>query len=122
MKTISINGQDMTKFSTPHKDYRVAYKKISGGSSGYMMDGSYTEDTVSVKAQIVWTLLPMKDAEYQAFLKSIYKNTYATVYYYDPRYGYRTIEAMYELGEAQCVTDLIDGDRWILSPISLTER
>lgn len=112
----------MTRFSAHHKDYAVLYKKISGGSAGYMMDGSYTEDTIAVKAQIQWQLMPMKEEDFQALMRTLYNKPYAMVYYYDPRSGYRTMEAMYEVGMAEYMDNLVGGNYWKMPPIVFTER
>ena len=50
-KTIKINNVDFTAYFTP-VGYKVAHKKIKGPNEGYMLDGSFTEDILAIKAVI----------------------------------------------------------------------
>ena len=93
-KTIKINGIDITSYFTP-AGYSVEYKKITGSNSGYMLDGSYTEDVLARKAVVVLPCMPLKEADLSALLSNIYQDDYVTVYFFDPqKQAYRTMEAI----------------------------
>lgn len=90
-KTIKINNIDFTPCFTP-VGYRVTHKKITGPNSGYMLDGSYVEDVLAVKAIITCTCMPLGEPQYNALLKQLYSGK-LNVYFYDPRTGgYRTAD------------------------------
>lgn len=92
-KQIKINNVDYTGFFTP-TGYTVSYKKVRGPNSGYMLDGSYTDDVVAVKAVITTICMPLNETQLQKFLTAA-SDTYVNVYFYDPRLGtYRTAEMM----------------------------
>lgn len=93
-KTIKINGKDCTDLFTP-VGYGVQYKKIMGNNSGYMLDGSYTEDVLARKAVVVLSCMPLQEADLSALLSNIYQDDYVTVYFFDPqKQAYRTMEAV----------------------------
>lgn len=92
-KAIAINGQDFTSLFTP-TGYTVSYIKRRGSNAGPMLDGSYTDDVLAVKAVVTCTCMPTSDAQIQPLLTLI-ASTYVNVYFYDPRHGgYRTMSAM----------------------------
>lgn len=91
-KTIRINGTNYTSLFTP-TGYTVSYIKRRGPNAGQMMDGSYTDDVRAVKAVVTCVCMPTNEAQLAALLAEL-AGTYVTVYYFDPREGYRTMEAM----------------------------
>lgn len=92
-KTIKINGVNYTNFFTP-TGYTVFYKKIHGKNSGYMLDGSYTDDVLDTKAVITCICMPMNEDQLSDFLIAI-SDTYLQVEFYDPKEkAYRTAEMM----------------------------
>lgn len=92
-KTIKLNGVDYTDIFTP-TGYTVSYKKIRGNNSGYMLDGSYTDDVRAIKSVITCTCMPTNEDQLSQLLVSI-SNTYVSVYFYDPREKtYRTADMM----------------------------
>lgn len=92
-KTIKINGIDYTDFFTP-TGYSVSYQKIRGSNSGYMMDGSYTDDVLATKAVITGVCMPLNEARLSDFLVAV-ADTYVDVYFYDPKLRtYRNAEMM----------------------------
>ena len=92
-KTIKINGVDFTDDTTP-TGYSVSYKKIRGKNSGYMLDGSYTDDVLDRKAVITYPCMPSTEERLSALLLAI-ADTYVDVEFYDPEIkGYRTAEMM----------------------------
>lgn len=90
-KTIEINSVDVSsKF--PRFGYTVTYTKIHGANEGTMLDGSFHEDIIGLKAIIDLKLIPQSEAAMQAFITSLYSTDYPQVYYFDPKTGqYRTI-------------------------------
>lgn len=92
-KTIAINGVNYTDMFTP-TGYMVSYQKRRGNNSGTMLDGSYVDDVLAVKAVVTCTCMPTNEMKLQQLL-IVLSNTYVTVYYFDPRVGtYRTMTAM----------------------------
>lgn len=92
-KAIKINGVDFTDLFTP-TGYIVDYKKIRGPNSGYMLDGSYTDDVLAVKSVITCTCMPMGESDLTKLLSEI-SGEYANVYFFDPKEnGYRTAEML----------------------------
>ena len=84
-KTIKINGVDFTDFFTP-VGYKVKHKKITGPNSGYMLDGSYVEDVLAVKAIITCTCMPLSETQLSTLLTQLYGDA-LSVYFYDPQTG-----------------------------------
>ncbi len=121
-KTIKINGIDYTDFFTP-VGYSVSYKKIRGNNSGYMMDGSYTDDVRAIKAVITCICMPLDESKLSKLLTSI-AETYVTVYFYDPKVGQYRESKMMPSEPTQkfkgSSADLID--YWTGTVIQLTER
>lgn len=96
-KTIQINGTDYTNLF-PKTGYTVGYTKVHGANEGTMLDGSYTEDTIAVKAVVSSPLMPLTSAQQNAFLSDLFSDDYATVYYFDPKKNaYRTAVMLYEV-------------------------
>lgn len=121
-KTIKINGIDYTDYFTP-VGYSVSYKKIRGNNSGYMLDGSYTDDVYAIKAVITCICMPLDETKLSKLLTSI-AETYVTVYFYDPRLrAYREAEMMPSEPNQKFKgsgANLID--YWTGTIIQLTER
>jgi len=121
-KTLKINGIDYTDCFTP-VGYSVSYKKIRGNSSGYMMDGSYTDDVRAIKAVITCICMPLDERKLSRFLTAI-AETYVAVYFYDPKAGqYREAEMMPSDPNQKFKgsgADLMD--YWTGTVIQLTER
>ena len=93
MKTIAINGKDYSDIFT-REGYIVSYIKRRGQNSGIMLDGSYTDDVLAVKAVVTCYCMPTNESQLQELLTAI-SETYVTLRYYDPKNGeYRTITAM----------------------------
>ena len=100
-KTIQINGTDYTSYF-PQRGYEVTYTKVHGSNEGVMLDGSYTEDTIAVKAVVSSPLLPLTADQQSAFLADLFSDDYATVYYFDPKKNaYRTAVMLYEVQSTQ---------------------
>ena len=92
-KRLWTNGVEITSALTP-TGYTVSYIKRRGNNSGVMMDGSYTDDVLAVKAVVTCYCMPTKESVLQQLL-TMTANTYVTVKFYDPqRGGYRTMNAM----------------------------
>lgn len=88
-KTIKINGIDFTDYFTP-SGYKVTHKKIEGPNKGYMLDGSYTEDILAIKAVITCTCMPLSETKLNTLLSQLYSGV-LSVYFFDPKTGgYRT--------------------------------
>lgn len=121
-KTIKINGIDYTDFFTP-TGYSVSYKKIRGAHSGYMLDGSYTDDVLDTKAVITCICMPTNESRLAEILIET-SNVYVDVEFYDPKIGkYRTAEMMPSDPNQKYKgtgTDLLD--YWTGTVIQFTER
>lgn len=90
-KAIKINSADFTAYFTP-VGYKVKHKKIKGPNEGYMLDGSFTEDTLAVKAVVTCTCMPLTETQFNTLLTQLYSGT-LSVYFYDPKTGgYRTAD------------------------------
>lgn len=121
-KVIKINGTDYTDFFTP-TGYSVSYKKIRGVNTGYMLDGSYTDDVLAIKAVITCICMPTNEERLSEILTTI-ADTYLDVYFYDPRLkAYRTAQMMPSDPEQKyrgTGADLVD--YWTGTVIQFTER
>lgn len=94
-KTIKINGKDFTDAFTP-TGYTVSYIKRRGNrnNSGIMLDGSYVDDVLAIKAVVTYYCMPINETILQELLVEI-AATYVQLEYYDPKEKtYRTITAM----------------------------
>lgn len=89
MKLIQINGVDYTDLFTP-TGYTVSYKKIKGKNGRYMLDGSYVDDVLAVKAVVTCACMPTSEDRISQLL-TVLSETYVSVFYFDPKVsGYRT--------------------------------
>lgn len=92
-KSITINGVNYTDMFTP-TGYMVSYQKRRGNNSGPMLDGSYVDDVLAVKAVVTCTCMPTNETQLQQLL-TVLANTYVTLNYFDPRTSaYRVITAI----------------------------
>ena len=99
-ETLRLNGIDFTHSFTSI-GYLVHYKKILGSNSGYMLDGSYVEDLLAIKAVITLPAMPLQEADISRLLQTVYQKSYVDVSYFYPRVqGYRTNAAIPEESEA----------------------
>ena len=122
MKTVRINGINFTDIF-PETGQTVNYIKRRGNASGIMLDGSYVDDVLAVKA--VWSspCMPISEAQLQQLLTAL-RNAYVELYFFDPAIlAYRTMVAMpgdlsqkYR-GEG---TDALD--YWTGTIVTLTEK
>lgn len=97
-KTIQINGTDYTAYFPP-AGYEVSYEKVSGQNEGLMLDGSYEEDTLAIKAVVSSPLMPLTEEQQSKIVSDILSDDYASVYYFDPRKNnYRSAVMRYEIG------------------------
>lgn len=93
MEGLKINGLSFDDVFAKY-GYTVSYIKRRGNNSGPMLDGSYTDDVVAVKAVVTCVCMPTNKSRLQDLLNVI-TDTYVTVYYYDPKSGaYREMTAM----------------------------
>lgn len=122
MKTVRINGINFTDIF-PETGQTVNYIKRRGNASGIMLDGSYVDDVLAVKA--VWSspCMPISETQLQQLLTAL-RNPYVELYFFDPAISaYRTMVAMpgdlsqkYR-GEG---TDALD--YWTGTVVTLTEK
>ena len=122
-KVIQINGTDYTDFF-PKRGYTVLYSKVHGNNEGLMLDGSYTEDTLAVKATVSSVFMPLTEEQQSAFLADLFSDDYATVYYFDPKKNaYRTAVMIYEVAEVKYKGASITGDEyWTGLAVTFTDR
>ena len=96
-KTIQLNGVDFTAFFPP-EGYEVEYIKVTGSNEGTMLDGSYTEDVLAIKAVVSSPLMPLTEEQQSLFLQTIQSRDYASVYYFDPKKNaYRKPDMQYQI-------------------------
>lgn len=92
-KTISVNGVDYTDVFTP-EGYTVSYIKRRGSNAGVMLDGSYIDDVLAIKAVVTCYCMPTNETQLQNLLTAI-ANEYVTLTFYDPKAGtYRSMTCM----------------------------
>ena len=122
-KTIQINGTDFTAYF-PEAGYQVNYIKESGTNEGLMLDGSYTEDVIAVKAVVSSPLLPLTEEHQSSFLQTLYSDDYAGVYYFDPRKNdYRSAVMRYEINPMKHRGNGTDGNEyWTGLAVTFTDR
>lgn len=122
-KTIQINGVDFTSLFPP-RGMTVNYQKVVGDNAGQMLDGSYTEDTIAVKAVVSSPLMPLTEEQQADFLQTLYSSDYASVYYFDPRKNaYRTAVMMYEIQQMKFKGTGGTGlDFWTGLAVTFTDR
>lgn len=95
-KTFKINGVDVSPLVT-RTGYTVQYKKILGGNSGYMLDGSYREDLLSRKTVVTVNAMPLSEKDLQGLYQALYSAPVVELYFFDPwAKAYKTIEATTE--------------------------
>lgn len=85
-KMFKINGTDFTHMFTS-RGYMVQYQSVQGNNAGQMLDGSYMEDELAVKAVVKINIMPLSEEDVSTLLKEIYSKAYVTLYYFDPRQG-----------------------------------
>jgi len=122
-KRIQINGTDYTSYF-PQCGYDVSYTKIKGQNEGLMLDGSYTEDILAIKAVVSSPLIPLNEKQQSKFLNDVLKDDYATVYYFDPRKNaYRTAIMQYEIKTTKHRGTGADGkEYWTGLAVEFTDR
>lgn len=85
-KMFKINDTDFTHMFTS-RGYMVQYQSVQGNNAGQMLDGSYMEDELAVKAVVKLNVLPLNEDQVSALLQEIYAKPYVTLYYFDPKQG-----------------------------------
>lgn len=122
-KTIQINGTDYTAYFPP-SGYEVTYEKVSGQNEGLMLDGSYEEDILAIKAVVSSPLMPLTEEQQSNFLQNVLSDDYATVYYFDPRMNaYRSAVMRYEVGTTKHRgTGADENEYWTGLTVKFTDR
>lgn len=120
-KTIKINNKDYTNYFTP-TGLLVQYNKIRGQNSGYMLDGSYTDDVRAIKVTATGTCMPLDEEQLSQLLVEI-STQYVDLYFYDPRLmGYRTAKVMPSDPSQTYRGQFVDGkQRWTGTVIQFKE-
>lgn len=122
-KTIQINGTDYTAYFPP-AGYEVSYEKVTGQNEGLMLDGSYEEDILAIKAVVSSPLMPLTEKQQGDILSDIMSDDYATVYYFDPRKNaYRSAVMRYEIGTTKHRGTGANGNEyWTGLTVKFTDR
>lgn len=122
-KTIRINDVDVTNLFTRY-GYVVSYKSIKGTNAGTMLDGSYQDDELAIKAVIKLPVMPLNADQVKTLLSLVYERTYVDLYYFDPVAGdYKTITAMRQASEQKYRGYGSDGkEYWTGGALTLTEK
>lgn len=122
-KIIKINGVDITEMFTK-VGYVVGYKSIKGNNAGTMLDGSYQDDELAIKAVVKIPVMPLNSEQVSQLIALVHQDVYVTLYYYDPKFkGYKTITAMREVSEQKYRGFGSDGkEYWTGGSLTLTEK
>lgn len=122
-KRIVINEADYTAWF-PKTGYSVGYQSIQGANAGVMLDGSYTEDEVAIKAIITLPCMPLDEKQLSELLSNIYSFPYADITYFDPKAGAeRNIEARRSVSAQKYRGFGADGkEYWTGTVVTFTER
>lgn len=122
MKTVRINGINFTDIF-PETGQTVNYIKRRGNASGTMLDGSYVDDVLAVKA--VWSspCMPVSETQLQQLLTTL-RNPYVELYFFDPAIlAYRTMVAMPgDLSQKYRGEGTDTLDYWTGTVVTLTEK
>lgn len=123
-KRIEINGKDFTDWFAPY-DESVSYIKVKGQNEGLMLDGSYTEDVIAIKAVFSRKTQPMPEETLNTLLQTLLSGIYARVSYFDPRknaYRYNVV-MQYEITETVHRGTGSDGkEYWTGLTVTFTDR
>lgn len=122
-KTIQINGTDYTAYFPP-AGYDVSYEKVKGQNEGLMLDGSYEEDVIAIKAVIFSPLMPLAEDLQSRFLQDLMSDDYASVYYFEPKLNaYRSAVMLYEIGTTKHRGTGADGNEyWTGLTVKFTDK
>lgn len=120
-KTVQINGTDFTAYFVPQFDIRQI--RVQGPNGFPVSNGDTIVDLLSTKDEIRCRVQPLTTAQLRA-LRSVMKNAYVSLYYFDPDTGeYTTIEAIPSEVTATYKGQQSDGtDLWTVSSVSFRER
>lgn len=92
-KRITINGTDYTDYFT-RVGYSVQYESVQGNNAGQMLDGSYTEDEIKIRAIVTLPCMPLNEEQMSKILQEVYASPYHQVEYFDPKTGGYVTEEM----------------------------
>lgn len=122
-KTIKIDGTDYTDFFT-RVGYSVTYQSIQGKNGGLMLDGSYTEDELALKAVVALPCKALNEEKLSALLTKVYSAVYHQIYYFDPKTNsYRTMEARRAVSQQNYRGFSTNGyEFWTDAVVTFTER
>ena len=121
-KDIWINGNNYTRYFA-HRNWKVEYQSINGNNAGRMLDGSYVEDEIAIKAVITLSLMPLNEAQAAKLLEEVLSAVYPKIKYFDLRTGaYREIETLRKISSSTYWGTCVGGDYWGNTTITLTER
>ena len=89
-----------------------------------MLDGSYEEDILAIKAVVSSPLMPLTEEQQSSILSDILSDDYATVYYFDPRKNaYRSAVMRYEIGTTRHRGSGANGtEYWTGLTVKFTDR
>lgn len=122
MKEFRINGKDYSSYFA-HRNWKLEYQDIKGNNAGRMLDGSYTEDEIAVKAVITLSCMPLSEDQAATLLEELYRSVYPLIKYYDLRTGtYREIECLRKISASTYWGECVGGNYWGNTIITLTER
>lgn len=122
-KRIVINGTDYTDFFTK-LGYTVQYESVQGNNAGLMLDGSYTEDELKVRAIVTLPCMPLNEEQLGEILREVYSSSYHRVEFFDPKSnGYKTEEMRRNVSRQKYRGRGADGvEYWTGTVITFTTR
>ena len=122
-KRIVIDGVDYTSYFT-RTGYSVVYESVQGDNAGLMLDGSYTEDELKIRAIVTLPCMPLKQDQLSDILQAVYGSPYHTVEYFDPMTrSYKQEEMRRSISEQKYRGYGADGNEyWTGTVITFTTR
>ena len=122
-KPVLINGVDFTNYFT-RTGYRVGYESVQGLNAGPMLNGSVQEDEVAIHAVVTLPCMPLNETQLSTLLDEVYRLTYPTLTYYDPRTkSVRTIQTRRSVSQQVYKGEGADqNEYWTGTVVTLTEN
>lgn len=116
-----INGKDYTRFFA-HRNWTLEYVPVIGQNSGVMLDGSRTEDEISLNAVLTLSLMPLSESDAAEILHEVLSTTYPRLSFPDVRKGInREMKTTRTVSPITYWGDCVGGRYWGNATITFTE-
>lgn len=122
-KRITINGTDYTDYFT-RIGYSVHYESVQGSNADLMLDGSYTEDELKLRAVVTLPCMPLDEERLSNILQEVYSGSYHIVEYFDIKTrSYKTEEMRRQVSEQTYKGQGANGlEYWTGTVVTFTTR